>query len=155
MANSSIDETVVYISWTQNVTKSFLFYATLVVTPIGLLFNFIQILVFSRKKFEKTTMGFSYIVSSDLNAMICGIWSILIHKTLFKSIGSFTVRLSSLGSSLLRVLQRVNQQWPAAQVQLLVHFLQLSHSSVRFYSILDTGVNHLWQVHQRRLPEPV
>ena len=64
MPNVTVDANEAYIAWAKETTSTFLYYATLTITPIGLLFNAIQIIVFSRKKFNNTTMGFFYIVSS-------------------------------------------------------------------------------------------
>ena len=52
-----------YIAWTKKTYVDYLFYAPLIVTPIGLLMNSVMALVFSRKKFHSSTMGFYYIVS--------------------------------------------------------------------------------------------
>ena len=55
-------EQTAYIAWTKKVYADYLFYAPLVVTPIGLILNSAMIAVFSRKKFNSSTMGFYYIV---------------------------------------------------------------------------------------------
>lgn len=52
-----------YIAWTRAATTNYLKYATVVVTPYGLVCNTISALIFTRKRFEKNTMGFYYIVS--------------------------------------------------------------------------------------------
>ena len=66
MALSSDQEAAIYIAWTKSMIAKYLYHASLIVTPIGLVLNFIQILVFSRKKFKTTTMGFYNIVSKTI-----------------------------------------------------------------------------------------
>lgn len=54
-----------YIAWTKSMIKTYLYYASLIVTPIGLSLNVLLILVFARKRFARETMGFYYIVSAS------------------------------------------------------------------------------------------
>ena len=52
-----------YITWTKEFTSSFLFFTSLILTPIGLIFNTLQIVVFARKKFNNCNTGFYFMVS--------------------------------------------------------------------------------------------
>ena len=63
MENSLSHTDEQYISWTKQTIKNYMYFATLTVTPVGLVFNTLMIIVFARKKFQKKTMGFYYIVS--------------------------------------------------------------------------------------------
>ena len=56
-------EDAAYIAWTKMATTNYLRHATLIVTPYGLICNTLMALIFTRKRFNKNTMGFYYIVS--------------------------------------------------------------------------------------------
>ena len=53
-----------YVEWSIEATKSILFYFSLVQVPLAILLNSVQIWIFMRKKFRKSTMSFYYIVSA-------------------------------------------------------------------------------------------
>ena len=59
-------EEELYIAWTKGVTSSFLFYTSLILTPVGLIFNTLQIVVFARKKFNNCNTRFYFMVSALL-----------------------------------------------------------------------------------------
>ena len=65
MITTSEQDAAMYIAWTKSMTLRYLYHATLVLTPIGIFLNITQILVFARKKFQTTTMGFLNIVSKE------------------------------------------------------------------------------------------
>ena len=79
-----------YIAWTKNVTSSFLFYTSLILTPIGLAFNTLQIVVFARKKFNNCNTGFYFIVRNFLFVFCNFGESWLRNLTLFQDFGNFS-----------------------------------------------------------------
>lgn len=60
------------IKWFVETTKTLIFYSSLTLIPTGILLNFFTILIFSRKKFAKNTMGFYYtiVAFTDIIALI-------------------------------------------------------------------------------------
>lgn len=59
-----------YIYWATGQARLILKYITFVIMPIGFFLNLIEILIFQKKKFNKTTMGFYYSINSAINMII-------------------------------------------------------------------------------------
>lgn len=74
--NSSkyLDSRVNYFIWALNGTKDCIYFSNLIMVPIGLVLNLITILIYSRKKFKKNTMGLycCIIAFTDISALIVG-----------------------------------------------------------------------------------
>lgn len=52
-----------YTDHIEHVSKTILFYGCITIIPIGLIFNVLMIVIFLRKRFHNTNMGYYYIVS--------------------------------------------------------------------------------------------
>ena len=64
----SIDSSVPKVfQWVTSLNSNFMYYFNLTVIPIGLVLNLISILVFARKEFKKTTIGFYNIIICLVN----------------------------------------------------------------------------------------
>ncbi|RNA03201.1 Neuropeptide capa receptor [Brachionus plicatilis] len=65
--NLTLTENSDYIKWAIETTKSILFYLSISLLPLGIVFNTIEIVIFQMGKFQKTTMGFFFSINSSLN----------------------------------------------------------------------------------------
>lgn len=63
----SDQETLNYVSWTNKMILSLSFYFTLISIPLVILFNFLMLVVFSRKKFKNNTAGLYHQVKIQSN----------------------------------------------------------------------------------------
>ena len=68
--NQTISSDAEFIKWLNGLNLNFLFYSSVSLIPIGLIFNTISIMVFSREKFSKTTNGFHNIILSIVNNLL-------------------------------------------------------------------------------------
>ncbi|CAF0910358.1 unnamed protein product [Brachionus calyciflorus] len=59
-----------YIEWAIRTTQSILFFVSVIIFPIGIIFNTLEIIIFRKPKFQKTTMGFYFTINSSLNLFI-------------------------------------------------------------------------------------
>ena len=65
-----ISEEERYIAWTKEVISAFLSCACLGLTPIGLVLNILQAVVFARKKFDNSNTSFYFMVSSKTGHLL-------------------------------------------------------------------------------------
>lgn len=63
-----VDE--VYLEWLKRIQLDFLFYASTILTSIGILFNMLSILVFLRKSLRSTIMGYFNIILAIFNILV-------------------------------------------------------------------------------------
>ncbi|RNA31088.1 G-coupled receptor -like protein [Brachionus plicatilis] len=59
-----------YIKWAGETSRAIVFYQCYVLFLLGILLNIIQILIFQRKTFKKTTMSFYYTINSAIHICI-------------------------------------------------------------------------------------
>ncbi|RNA09625.1 G- coupled estrogen receptor 1-like [Brachionus plicatilis] len=64
--NAGDDE---YFNWAINMTKSIAFYIPVVVLPIGIVLNILEICIFQMKAFSKTSMGFYFTINCSVNIL--------------------------------------------------------------------------------------
>lgn len=65
-----IKEDLEYIYWATGQARLILKYITFVIMPVGFFLNLVELLIFQKKKFKKTTMGFYFSINSAINMII-------------------------------------------------------------------------------------
>jgi hypothetical protein len=73
-----------YVNWTKQITETFLLYTSMVFFPVGLISNILMLLVFTRKKFHDTAIGFYHLVSKN---------SVTYHSFIYLFIYSFNIHI--------------------------------------------------------------
>ncbi|RNA08164.1 FMRFamide receptor-like [Brachionus plicatilis] len=108
MQNIVSNDTVVnYFIWAYRTSNSFLFYANLTIVPFGLFFNLLSYLVFSRKTFEKGTMGFYFRVIAIMDSIAL---TNLFAQFFTQSLGIDLVLVSSFTCIFFNLFLRVSFQ---------------------------------------------
>lgn len=69
-SNFNESEDFVYIEWASTTAKNLLFYVCFTLFVPGIVLNLVEALIFLRKKFSKTSMGYYYSLNSSLNLII-------------------------------------------------------------------------------------
>lgn len=108
MQNLVSDDPVVnYFLWAYRTSNTFLFYANLTIVPLGLFFNLISFIIFSRKTFDKGTMGFYFKIIALMDSFAL---STLFIQFYTQSIGIDIVLLSTFTCIFFNLLLRVSFQ---------------------------------------------
>lgn len=90
-----------------NLIKNFLFYANVIIVPLGIIFNILTILVFSRKQFRANTLGFYY--------RIIGVFDIIAITMTFFNYFGYSIKYefelkSNVSCKLIHFLNRISFQ---------------------------------------------
>lgn len=92
-------DSLAYIQWSIKTSKEFLYYVNLIIVPLGIVFNFLNLFVFSRKRFKNDTMGFYYTLLAILDIFVLimlflGFFGISIDRD-FTEISNFSCKAIS------------------------------------------------------------
>ena len=85
----TLPEDTAYIAWARQLSFSTIFYVCTIIFPIGVILNIIEIIIFQREKFSKSTMGFFLSIYSSLHIII------LIYVTAFNFPSLYRINLTT------------------------------------------------------------
>ncbi|CAF1017414.1 unnamed protein product [Brachionus calyciflorus] len=77
MNSTVIQEDIAYIAWATKLANSALFYGFIILSPLGVVLNILEIIIFQMKRFKKTLMGFYFTINCVTYVII------IIYMTVF------------------------------------------------------------------------
>lgn len=120
-----------FIEYTKYVNERLYFYSSFVIVPIGVILNTLTIVVFSRKRFQKSNYGFLTIVMTVFNTFSL-IWGIIIYKYL-AAIDQDPSFISSFICFTFQYVSRSIQQFPT--------FIQCFISMYQYFEINSSKIH--------------
>lgn len=107
-----------YIKWARQLTGTMIFYAGIIIVPIGVLLNIFEIIIFQKEKFKKSTMGYFLSINSGLHVII------LIYVITFNFPAVFRINLTT---------------WSNLTCKAYVFFLRSLYQAYSWLNVLMVG----------------
>lgn len=124
-----MSEDFAYILWARKLTGTIIFYACLVFVPIGVFLNIIEIIIFQKNKFKKSTMGYFLSINCGLHVII------LTYVTVFNLPAVFRINLTT---------------WSNLTCKAYVFFLRSLYQAYSWLNVVMVGDRLLFILYQNK-----